>query len=97
MEEIIAVPSPRPFEKSEEQTEIGEIMQIISLESLQQRCVEQLVDMTATRVMKDLVEEVRLIPQERHLERKGEHIVDLLEQQVVQEIFEGIDEDKSAW
>ena len=74
-----------------------EMVQILLLERLQQRCVEQLVDMAAPRVMKALVEVVRLIPQERHFERKGEHIVDLLEQQVVKEIFEGIDEDKSTW
>ena len=71
VEEIIDVPSPRPFEKSEEQTEIGEMVQLISLERLQQRCVEPLVDMAAPRVMKDLVEVARLIPQERHLERTG--------------------------
>ena len=73
------------------------MVQILLLERLQQRCVEQLVDMAAPRVMKALVEVARLIPQERHWERKGEHIVDLLEQQVVKEIFEGIDEDKSTW
>ena len=70
---------------------------VISLERLQQRCVEQLVDMTAPRVMRALVEVVRLIHQERPFERKEEHIVDLLEQQVAQEIFEGIHGDKSAW
>ena len=73
------------------------MVQIISLERLQQRGVEQLVDMAAPRVMKDLVEVVRLIPQERHVERTGEHVVDLLEQQVVKEIFEGIHGDKSTW
>ena len=97
LEQIIDVPGPPPFEKSEEQTEIGEMMQIISLERLQQRGVEQLVDMAATRVIIALVEVVRLIHQERHFERKEEHIVDLLEQQVVKEIFEGIHGDKSAW
>ena len=97
VEEIIDVPGPRPFGKSEEQTEIAEMVQLISLERLQQRCVEQLVDMAATRVIIALVEVVRLIHQERHFERKEEHIVDLLEQQVAQEIFEGIHGDKSAW
>ena len=97
MEEIIDVPSPPPFEKTLEPTEIVEMVQIISLERLQQRSLEQLVDMTAPHVMKDLVKVVGLIPQERHVERTGEHIVDLLEQQVAQEIFEGIDGDKSAW
>ena len=42
------------------------MVQLISLERLQQRGVEPLVDMAAPRVMKDLVEVARLIPQERH-------------------------------
>ena len=79
-----------------EQTEIVEMVQIISLERLQQRGVEQLVDMAAPHFMKDLVKVMRLIPQERHLELTGEHIVDLLEQQVVKEIFEVIHGDKST-
>ena len=66
VEEIIDVSSPPPCEKSEELTEIDEMGQIISLERLQQRCVEQLVDMTAPHVRKELVEVMRLMSQERH-------------------------------
>ena len=97
VEEIIDDPDPRPFEKSVKQTEIVEMVQIISLERMKQRSVGQLVDRAAPHIMTDLGKVVGLIPQERHIERPGEHIVDVLEQQVVKEIFEGIDEDKSTW
>ena len=74
MEEIFDVPAPRHFEQTVEKIEIVQVVQTISSERLQHRTVEQLDDVAVPHVMNDIVEVVRLIPQERLLRtHKGAH------------------------
>ena len=72
VEQIVDVPAPRPFELTAEQTEIVEMVQIITPEGLQQRTVEQLVEIAVPHVLMDFVEVVWLVPQERLSEHTRE-------------------------
>merc|ERR1712032_363258 len=66
--------------------EIVEIAKIISQERVQQRTVEQVVDVPVPQVVEEIVEIAKIIPQERVQQRTVEQVVDVPVPQVVEEI-----------
>ena len=66
--------------------DVVEVVQIIPQERIQQRIVEQIVDVPVPQVVEEILEVIKVIPQERVSERIVEQIVDVPVPQVMEEI-----------
>ena len=70
--------------------DIVEVIQLVPQERIQERIVEEIIDVPVPQWIEEMIEVVKLIPQERVENRTAEQIVDVPVPQIQEELVEVI-------